>query len=43
VPMVEGHCWPAAAGWVELIAALAADSERALERYGAEHAVVNAG
>jgi two-component system, CAI-1 autoinducer sensor kinase/phosphatase CqsS len=43
VPMVEGHSWPASEGWLDQITALAADSERALSRYGAKYAVANAG
>jgi two-component system, CAI-1 autoinducer sensor kinase/phosphatase CqsS len=43
VPMIEGHSWPASAGWVKQIAALAADTEQALERYGARRAAVYSG
>lgn len=43
VPMIEGHSWPASAGWVKQIGALAADTEHALQRYGARQPVVNAG
>jgi two-component system, CAI-1 autoinducer sensor kinase/phosphatase CqsS len=43
VPMIEGHSWPASAGWVKQIAAMAAETEQALERYGAGRAVLNAG
>jgi two-component system, CAI-1 autoinducer sensor kinase/phosphatase CqsS len=43
VPMVEGHAWPGSPGWVKEIGALAANTEHALQRYGAKHPVVNAG
>jgi two-component system CAI-1 autoinducer sensor kinase/phosphatase CqsS len=33
VPMVESHAWPAQAGWVQQIAALAAETDRALKAY----------
>jgi hypothetical protein len=31
--MVESHTWPAQAGWVQQIAALAAETDRALKAY----------
>lgn len=33
VPMVETQSWPAQAGWIQQVAALAADTEKALKAY----------
>jgi uncharacterized membrane protein AbrB (regulator of aidB expression) len=41
--MIEGHDWPAAPGWAGQIAAMAADSERALRSYATMHTPVDAG
>ena len=33
VPMVETHSWPAQSGWIQQVAALAAETEKALRAY----------
>jgi HPt (histidine-containing phosphotransfer) domain-containing protein len=43
VPMLEARTWPRQAGWADEIAALAAQTERALRDYGATTPALAAG
>jgi hypothetical protein len=43
VPMVEERTWPASPGWMERVAAVAAETEQALLSYGGMQASLSEG